>query len=45
MMRASDFTLLFLVSFAVLSLLGGWLWTRHDLRKQAEERPKENPPG
>jgi len=34
-MRASDFTLAALVAFALVSVLGGWLWTRADLRKRA----------
>jgi hypothetical protein len=33
-MRASTFTLLFLVSFAIVTAIGGWLWTRHDVRKR-----------
>jgi hypothetical protein len=42
-MRASEFTLLFLTSFAVVSVIGLWLWTRYDVRKQKGERTDQKP--
>jgi hypothetical protein len=43
MMRASDFTLIFLVGFALVSAVGGWLWTRHDLRKRSSPPTQQKP--
>jgi hypothetical protein len=32
-----------LVVVALVSLLGGWLWTRADRKKEAERRAKHDP--
>jgi threonine/homoserine/homoserine lactone efflux protein len=42
-MRVGDFTLLALVTLAVLSYVGAWLWTRADRKKNAADRAGPKP--
>jgi hypothetical protein len=42
-MRAGDFTLLALVTLAVLSYVGAWLWTRGDRKNDTGDRPDPKP--
>jgi hypothetical protein len=42
-MRVGDFTLLALVTLAVLSYVGAWLWTRGDHKKDTGDRPGPKP--
>ncbi len=42
-MNAAHFQLAALDVLALLSLLGGWLWTRADRKKRADDRSQPKP--
>jgi hypothetical protein len=36
-MTSADFNLLLLVALGLLSVLGGWIWTRADRRRRTQQ--------